>query len=57
MNQPDHRTEERRLIRTVLQSQRDLAYLIWLLNINTRASVEAEKQWKALDRKLARMKP
>jgi len=52
----ENNTAEKRLVRTVLQAQRDLAYLIWLLNINDRANSEAEKQWKALDRKLARMK-
>ncbi len=48
-------TESRRLIREIVQAQRDLAYLIWLLNINSRASDEAEKLWKSLDKRLEKL--
>lgn len=49
-------TETRRLVREIVQAQRDLAYLIWLLNINNRASDEAEKLWKQLDKRLEKLK-
>lgn len=49
-------TETRRLVREIVQAQRDLAYLIWLLNINSRASDEAEKLWKRLDKRLEKLK-
>lgn len=48
-------TESRRIIREIVQAQRDLAYLIWLLNINNRASEEAEKLWKKLDKRLEKL--
>lgn len=49
-------TETRRLVREIVQAQRDLAYLIWLLNVNNRASDEAEKLWKRLDKRLEKLK-
>lgn len=48
--------DERNTLRAIIQAERDLAYLIWLLNINSQASNEAEKLWKRLDRRLERMK-
>lgn len=52
---PASAASQRALLREIIEVERDLARLIWLLNINDRASAEAEKVWKRCERKLQRM--